>query len=89
MKNKNCPNIQTNQNVSEEKDKIDKIGITIPRKTLKEVDEVRGDIPRSRFVCRGIVEYLEKFRKKGLAIISISISIVIMLMTAAAALATG
>jgi hypothetical protein len=63
----------------EDKSKANKLGITLPKKTLQQMDEIRGDIPRSKFIYRSLVEYMSK--KKTL----LAIPICLVLMTAAGA----
>lgn len=68
----------------EKKERAEKLSITLPRKTIEQVDEMRGDVPRSKFVYRSLVDYLSK--KKALLV---AIPIWLMVMTAASAAATG
>jgi metal-responsive CopG/Arc/MetJ family transcriptional regulator len=35
-----------------------KLGITLPKSTIQNIDQRRGDIPRSRFIRRAIERYL-------------------------------
>ncbi len=35
-----------------------KIGITLPKSTILKIDQMRGDIPRSRYIRRTIERYL-------------------------------
>ena len=40
-------------------DETEKLGITLPISLLKQVDNKRGDIPRSTFIRRAIENYLK------------------------------
>ena len=40
-------------------DRTEKLGITLPISLLKQVDDKRGDIPRSTFICRAVESYLK------------------------------
>ena len=40
-------------------DRTEKLGITLPISLLKQVDNKRGDIPRSTFIRRAIERYLK------------------------------
>jgi metal-responsive CopG/Arc/MetJ family transcriptional regulator len=33
-------------------EKTEKLGITLPIKLLQKIDEIRGDVPRSKFIRR-------------------------------------
>jgi hypothetical protein len=46
--------------------KASKLSITLPRQTIEQMDKARGDVPRSRFVYRSIMEYMSK--KKALLV---------------------
>jgi metal-responsive CopG/Arc/MetJ family transcriptional regulator len=35
-----------------------KIGITLPKSTIRKIDQRRGDIPRSRYIRRAVERYL-------------------------------
>jgi metal-responsive CopG/Arc/MetJ family transcriptional regulator len=35
-----------------------KLGITLPKSIIQKIDQKRGDIPRSRYIRRGIERYL-------------------------------
>jgi metal-responsive CopG/Arc/MetJ family transcriptional regulator len=39
-------------------DKTQKLGITLPKSILHRIDQVRGDIPRSKYILRSIERYL-------------------------------
>jgi metal-responsive CopG/Arc/MetJ family transcriptional regulator len=40
-------------------EKTEKLGITLPIKLLQKIDEIRGDVPRSKFIRRAIESYLK------------------------------
>ena len=40
-------------------DKTQKCGITLPIALVKQVDKVRGDIPRSTFIRRAVEQYIQ------------------------------
>jgi metal-responsive CopG/Arc/MetJ family transcriptional regulator len=44
-------------------DRTEKLGITLPISLLQEIDNKRGDIPRSKYIRRAIERYLKV--KKG------------------------
>jgi metal-responsive CopG/Arc/MetJ family transcriptional regulator len=35
-----------------------KLGITLPKSIIQKIDNMRGDIPRSRYIRRAIEKYL-------------------------------
>jgi hypothetical protein len=35
-----------------------KLGITLPKSTIRKIDQKRGDIPRSRYIRRAVETYL-------------------------------
>jgi metal-responsive CopG/Arc/MetJ family transcriptional regulator len=35
-----------------------KLGITLPKSTIRKIDQRRGDIPRSRYIRRAVERYL-------------------------------
>jgi metal-responsive CopG/Arc/MetJ family transcriptional regulator len=37
-----------------------KLGITLPKSMIKKIDNMRGDIPRSRYIRRAVENYLSK-----------------------------
>jgi metal-responsive CopG/Arc/MetJ family transcriptional regulator len=39
-------------------DKTEKVGITLPNSLVKQVDKMRGDIPRSTFIRRSVEQYV-------------------------------
>jgi metal-responsive CopG/Arc/MetJ family transcriptional regulator len=39
-------------------DKTEKLGITLPISLLKQIDNKRGDIPRSTFIRRAVESYV-------------------------------
>jgi metal-responsive CopG/Arc/MetJ family transcriptional regulator len=41
-------------------DKTKKVGITLPNSLIKQVDKLRGDIPRSTYVRRAVEYYLKQ-----------------------------
>ena len=41
-------------------DRIDKVGITLPRSLLNRLDKVRRDIPRSTYIRRAVEQYMGK-----------------------------
>ena len=48
-----------------------KLGITLPKSTIQEIDHQRGDIPRSRYIRRAIERYLGSNSSKDIDIDSI------------------
>jgi metal-responsive CopG/Arc/MetJ family transcriptional regulator len=42
-----------------------KLGITLPKSIIQKIDNMRGDIPRSRYIRRAIERYLSKNTAKG------------------------
>jgi metal-responsive CopG/Arc/MetJ family transcriptional regulator len=40
-------------------DKTEKLGITLPVKLLQKIDNIRGDVPRSKFIRRSVESYLK------------------------------
>jgi metal-responsive CopG/Arc/MetJ family transcriptional regulator len=40
-------------------DRTEKLGITLPISLLKQIDNKRGDIPRSTYIRRAIENYLK------------------------------
>ena len=40
-------------------DKTEKVGITLPIILVKQVDKVRGDIPRSTYIRRSVERYIQ------------------------------
>ena len=38
-------------------DKTEKVGITLPIVLVKQIEKVRGDIPRSTFIRRAVEQY--------------------------------
>ena len=40
-------------------DRTEKLGITLPISLLKQVDNKRGDVPRSTFIRRAVESYLK------------------------------
>ena len=45
-------------------DRTEKLGITLPRSLLYNLDNKRGDIPRSTFIRRAVERYLKKTKKE-------------------------
>ena len=45
-------------------DKTEKLGITLPVKLLQKIDNLRGDIPRSKYIRRAIESYLMKGKER-------------------------
>jgi metal-responsive CopG/Arc/MetJ family transcriptional regulator len=41
------------------RDRTEKLGITLPVSLLQEIDENRGDIPRSKYIRRAVEGYLK------------------------------
>ena len=41
-------------------DKTEKLGITLPISLLKQIENKRGDIPRSTFIRRAVESYLNE-----------------------------
>ena len=47
-------------------DRIEKLGITLPISLLKQIEDKRGDVPRSTFIRRAVESYLKgSGRSKG------------------------
>jgi metal-responsive CopG/Arc/MetJ family transcriptional regulator len=46
------------------RDRTEKLGITLPISLLQEIDNKRGDIPRSRYIRRAIESYLKVKRDR-------------------------
>ena len=47
-------------------EKTEKLGITLPVKLLQKIDNIRGDIPRSKYIRRAVESYLKgSGRSKG------------------------
>ena len=42
-----------------DKNRTEKLGITLPISLLKQIDSKRGDIPRSTFIRRAVESYLK------------------------------
>jgi metal-responsive CopG/Arc/MetJ family transcriptional regulator len=40
-------------------ERTEKLGITLPVKLLQKIDNIRGDIPRSKFIRRAIESYVK------------------------------
>lgn len=40
--------------------KLSRLGITLPEETVEKMDELRGDVPRSKFVHRSLEQYMSK-----------------------------
>ena len=40
-------------------DRTEKLGITLPISLLKQIEDKRGDIPRSTFIRRAVESYLK------------------------------
>jgi metal-responsive CopG/Arc/MetJ family transcriptional regulator len=46
-------------------DRTEKLGITLPISLLKQIENKRGDIPRSTFIRRAVESYLKKQKVMG------------------------
>lgn len=46
-------------------DKTIKLGITLPKSIVLQIDNVRGDIPRSRYILRSLEDYVTASAKGG------------------------
>ena len=46
-----------------DRDRTEKLGITLPISLLQNIDNKRGDIPRSTYIRRAIENYLKGGRK--------------------------
>jgi hypothetical protein len=46
-------------------DKTIKLGITLPKSIVLQIDNVRGDIPRSRYILRALEDYVTASAKGG------------------------
>ena len=42
-----------------DEDKTEKLGITLPIKLLQKIENLRGDVPRSKFIRRAVESYLK------------------------------
>jgi metal-responsive CopG/Arc/MetJ family transcriptional regulator len=42
-----------------ESDRTEKLGITLPVSLLKQIENKRGDVPRSTFIRRAVENYLK------------------------------
>ena len=42
-----------------DRDRTEKLGITLPISLLKQIENKRGDIPRSTFIRRAVESYLK------------------------------
>ena len=52
-----CGTTITTKSYNEEK--TEKLGITLPVKLLQNIDNIRGDIPRSKFIRRAAESYVK------------------------------
>jgi metal-responsive CopG/Arc/MetJ family transcriptional regulator len=41
------------------KERTEKLGITLPISLLRKIDNTRGDIPRSKYIRRAVESYLK------------------------------
>ena len=48
----------------DDNDKTEKLGISLPKSILHRMDQVRGDIPRNKYVRKAIERYLRTSRLK-------------------------
>ena len=46
-------------------DRTEKLGITLPKSLLYNLDNKRGDVPRSTFIRRTVESYLKKPKRRG------------------------
>ena len=46
-----------------DRDRTEKLGITLPISLLKQVENKRGDIPRSTFIRRAVGSYLKGIKR--------------------------
>ena len=53
-----CDTIYNISMVSTTHNKTVKLGITLPRSLIKQTDKTRGDVKRSRYICRAIEYYV-------------------------------
>ena len=44
-----------------DRDRTEKLGITLPVSLLKQIENKRGDIPRSTFIRRAVESYLKRW----------------------------
>jgi len=44
-------------------DRTQKCGITLPIVLVKQVDKIRGDVPRSTFIRRAVEQYIPRAAK--------------------------
>jgi hypothetical protein len=44
-------------------DKTEKVGITLPSSLIKQMDKLRGDIPRSTYIRRAIERYVKQSKE--------------------------
>jgi metal-responsive CopG/Arc/MetJ family transcriptional regulator len=43
-------------------DKTEKVGITLPNSLIRQMDRLRGDIPRSTYIRKAIENYLKQVK---------------------------
>ena len=53
-----CTSMTSSTIVAATMDMTVKIGITLPKSVIQNIDQKRGDIPRSRYIRRAIERYL-------------------------------
>ncbi|MGA9151727.1 MAG: hypothetical protein WBZ36_14210 [Candidatus Nitrosopolaris sp.] len=41
-------------------DKTMKVGITLPHSLIKQTDKLRGEVPRSTYICKAVEYYLKQ-----------------------------
>jgi metal-responsive CopG/Arc/MetJ family transcriptional regulator len=49
---------------STDRDRTEKLGITLPVSLLKQIENERGDVPRSTFIRRAVENYLKGSKGK-------------------------
>ena len=53
-----CTSMTSSTNAADTMDMTVKLGITLPKSIIQKIDQVRGDIPRSRYIRRAVERYL-------------------------------
>jgi metal-responsive CopG/Arc/MetJ family transcriptional regulator len=51
---------------STDTDRTEKLGITLPISLLKQIENKRGDVPRSTYIRRAVESYLKASRRAAL-----------------------
>jgi metal-responsive CopG/Arc/MetJ family transcriptional regulator len=56
----------TSRTIAATMDMTVKLGITLPKSIIKKIDNMRDDIPRSRYIRRAIERYLDSNSSKDI-----------------------